>query len=114
MAYGRKWKLGPSKLKYITKMNLADTAELVINIVSIAVIPFSVYVVKSLQSLKVETVRMQGEINQNAEEVKHQENAYRQGISHLNDRVERMDDNMMEIKTDIKELLKFTWKQERE
>lgn len=73
--------------------------DIVVPIVVVGVIPFGVFVLKSITDLKVQMAKAEGKQDVLDEKINHIEKNYKQGIDYLNKAVD-------EIKADIKELLK--------
>jgi|14BtaG_2_1085337.scaffolds.fasta_scaffold23028_3 predicted RNase H-like nuclease (RuvC/YqgF family) len=68
---------------------------------------------RDVGSLKEGQVELKGEIEKVDLKVEHIEGGYKQGIAHLDQRVEKFDHRLDEMQTDIKELLKLAYGRRR-
>lgn len=78
------------------------------------VVPVSIFaagwffrdVFKKIQQLEIDAVKLQGEVERNAERVEHMNNNVKQGMDYLKDGIEGLKDDFNEIKTELRELFR--------
>jgi prophage DNA circulation protein len=63
-------------------------------------------VFKKIQQLELDAVKLQGEVERNAERVEHMNNNFKQGMEYLKDGIEGLKDDFNEIKTELRELFR--------
>lgn len=88
------------------QMTIAEISNLFVQIVCLLVLPIGWSIFRSIRSLELGQVDLKKELEKNDERIAHITNNYRQGIEHLNQEVQRVCNDICEMKADIKELLK--------
>jgi septal ring factor EnvC (AmiA/AmiB activator) len=72
---------------------------------AVLVIPCSVWVFLAIQGLRLKQVQFEGDLQNARDRIEHSNNNFKQAIQHLDDKISRVEDDMKELKSDIKAIL---------
>ena len=84
--------------------------DILVPMICTVLVPLVYIVFRDIRSLELNAVDMKKESEKLDEKINHLQGNYKQGIGHLNDELGRMNIDLVEMKTDIKELLRATYK----
>ena len=82
--------------------------DIIIPIFCALLVPLGYFIFRDIRKLELEVTEMKGESKVLDEKVIHIENNYKVGIQHLDEKISSFENDITEMKTDIKELIRMT------
>lgn len=88
-------------------MTTFEALTLGLQCLAVLIIPVSAWVFLAIQALRMKQVQFEGDLQNARDRIEHSNNNFKQAIQHLDEKISRVEDDMRELKTDIKAILKF-------
>ncbi len=88
-------------------MTTFEALTFALQFLAVLIIPASVWVFIAIQNLKLKQVEIDGELKNNRDRIEHANANFKQSIKYLDEKIERLEVDMHEMKADIKEILTF-------